>query len=163
MFNFDGLMIAFTELGGPQSISIFCFILAVFLISHKKPHHFLQFVIFMSLGALSVWALKIWLQIPRPIGGLITEYGYGFPSGHATMATLFSSLLVYAYISHVETRVGKYLLILFGLIFAGAVSYSRIYLGVHSWVDVAGGICLGTFWFILSVIFYTRIQKKRTR
>lgn len=161
MFSLDALMIALTQLGSPHSILILCLMLAVFLITHKKTHHFFQFVIFITLGALSVWIIKMYLQIPRPIGGLITEYGYGFPSGHATMATLFSLLILYSYISHIKTRIGKYLFILLGLTFAGAVAYSRVYLGVHSLADIAGGICLGTFWFVLSVIFFKHLEERR--
>lgn len=156
----ESLMIVVTSLGSPQSILILCAILAIFLALHRKNHHLFQFIIFMSLGALSVWLMKRWLEVPRPTGGIIEEYGFGFPSGHATMATLFSLLLVYAYLPHIKNIVGKWALVIFGLIVSGSISYSRIYLGVHSINDVVGGICLGAFWFMLSVMFYTYLQKR---
>ncbi len=156
----DTFMLFVTNLGSPQSIFVLCLTLVFFLAVHKKPHHLLQFVIFMSLGALSVWLLKHTFEIPRPTGGIIFEYGYGFPSGHATMATLFLLLLVYSYLSHLKNRLEKTLFILGGIVIAGLISYSRIYLGVHSWTDVVGGISLGLLWFVLSVIFYTHIEKK---
>ncbi|MES3005903.1 MAG: phosphatase PAP2 family protein [Patescibacteria group bacterium] len=159
--SFSEFMIFVSKIGSPQSITILCIVLGIFLLSHKKIYHFFQFVIFMSLGGGSVWLLKQWFQIPRPVDGIIQAPGYSFPSGHAAMATLFFFLLTYSYLSHVKSRTGKFFLIIAGLGVPMLVSYSRIYLGVHTFNDVVGGICLGTFWFLLSVIFYTRISVKR--
>lgn len=156
-------MIAITEFGSPQSMLLLCAVVATFLFLHKKPHHFFQFVVFMSLAAGSVWLIKRVLQIERPIGGIIVEYGYGFPSGHATMVTLFCLLVVYSYISHIYSKLGKISFAFIFLLFAGLVSYSRVYLGVHTLTDVSGGILLGTFWFLLSIIFYTRLQHNRNK
>lgn len=117
----------------------------------------------MSLGSLSVWLLKHGFKIPRPEGGIIEVAGYGFPSGHSAMSTLFALLIIYSYFSHVKTLIGKILLITLGLGSAGLISYSRIYLGVHSIYDVVGGIILGLFWFILSVMFYTHISRRQRR
>lgn len=161
MLNLESLMIAITTLGSPEAITFLCIVLAVFLLVHKKPKHFLQFTIFMSLGALSIWLLKQWLQITRPDGGILEVAGYSFPSGHAAMSTLFFSLLIYSYMPHIKSIAGKGAAILLGLIAAGAISYSRLYLGVHTVSDVVGGISIGAIWFILSVVFFRSLKKKR--
>lgn len=105
-------------------------------------------------GALSVYVLKEALQIPRPLHGLVYEYGYGFPSGHTTMATLFFLLVIASYKNHIESRVLRIAFIISGIVMIGSISYSRIYLGVHSWLDVIGGYALGSLWFILSLWFH---------
>lgn len=155
------IMIAVTTIGSPYSISLLCAATILFLWLHKKPHHLLQFMIFSGLGALSVWLLKNYLQLPRPGSGLIEEYGYGFPSGHSAMATLFFLLVLFSYMSHVKSAVGKLLFVIVDLSLISAIAYSRIYLGVHSWFDVIGGVSLGLFWFILSVLFFEYLQKNK--
>ena len=154
------IMLAITTIGSPYSISLLCGATILFLCLHKKTHHLLQFMIFSGLGAISVWLLKNGLQLPRPADGIIEEYGYGFPSGHAAMATLFFCLVLFSYMSHITNRGGKTLFLLAGILIIAAISYSRIYLGVHTWADVMGGISLGLFWFILSVIFFEYAQKR---
>lgn len=75
---------------------------------------------------------------------------YGYFSAHASnsfaLATFFSYLLY--------ERSKKYYVILFG--FAGLVSYSRIYIGVHYPLDVFSGALFG---FSVGTIFYLIIQK----
>lgn len=73
-----------------------------------------------------------------PIAASITTGGYGFPSGHATMATivylgLASSLAI-------GTRRQRYGAAL-GVI--GLIAFTRIALSVHYLVDVLAGIALG--------------------
>lgn len=154
------IMLAITTVGSPYSISLLCAVTILFLWLHKKPHHLLQFMIFSGLGALSVWLLKNSLQLARPSRGIIEEYGYGFPSGHAAMATLFFSLVLFSYMSHIKSQAGKLLFLIIGIVIIIAISYSRIYLGVHSWADVIGGASLGLLWFVLSVIFFEYMQKR---
>jgi len=59
---------------------------------------------------------------------------YSFPSGHAT--NIFSSMVL------LSLRYKKYMP--FFLAVAVAVSYSRVYVGVHYPLDVLGGAVLGT-------------------
>ncbi len=153
-------MIGITTLGSPESISLLCAALILFLLIHKKKNHLVQFAIFMALGALSVSLLKNGLRLPRPTAGLIEEIGYGFPSGHSTMATLFFSLLVFSYLPHIKNIIGRYFFIVGGATAPLLISYSRIYLGVHTWIDVVGGIFLGTMWFLLSIIFYQHLVRR---
>ena len=159
-FTAAQIMVAVTNLGSPYSILLLCATMILFLWLHKKLHHLLQFMIFSGFGALSVWVLKNCLALPRPSGGIIEEYGYGFPSGHATMATLFFSLVLFSYASHIKSQIGKILFLAAGTVIIAAISYSRIYLGVHSWADVIGGVSLGLLWFLLSVIFFEYMQKR---
>lgn len=154
----NDFMISITRLGSPQTMLLLTFFIIVFLWHHKKVHHLFQFSLFMILGAASVYILKTILHIPRPLGGLITEYGYGFPSGHTTMATIFFLLVAYSYRTHVKKGF-QILFVIACLGMIALISYSRVYLGVHTWTDVIGGYALGTFWFLLSLQFYQWLLK----
>lgn len=87
------------------------------------------------ISYLIATCLKFLFLVPRPCFGLedcpLTP---SFPSGHATIAFAFSTVIV------ARLRERKYLLF-FGLAFL--VALSRIMLGVHAVVDVVAGSVLG--------------------
>jgi membrane-associated phospholipid phosphatase len=106
----------------------------------------------LTLGIKTLW------YIPRPCTSCLVTASPGcnpfcdtdssFPSGHAgTIFAVFSSL----YLAFRR----RWLLPLF--IIPVLVSYSRIALGVHTWVDVLAGAFLGLF---LPVLVSIIIQKK---
>ena len=80
--------------------------------------------------------------ISRPRPGFLIDvlhreilvFGYGFPSGHTSLATTIA-LIVSAYLPTKR----KYIV----GIWIGAVALSRLYLGVHAPLDIVGGICIG--------------------
>jgi undecaprenyl-diphosphatase len=61
--------------------------------------------------------------------------GYSFPSGHTSSGFAAATAVSMAY--------PKWYVIAPALLWAGAVSYSRMYLGVHYPTDIAGGAVLG--------------------
>lgn len=82
-------------------------------------------------------------DLPSPI---LTEPSFAFPSGHATVATaVYGALAVLLLRSRLPpaVRIGGALVL--GALVA-AVALSRVYVGVHSVADVAGGVCLGLAW-----------------
>ncbi len=99
--------------------------------------------------------LKFLFELPRPDQPLLNPEllpwivqplyevtahasGYGFPSGHATMTTIVYFGL--ATVLDIGTRAQRY--IVAGAV-VGAVSFSRVALGVHFVVDIVVGIALG--------------------
>ena len=103
------------------------------------------------LGGLGLEiVLKIAFHRPRPelpelIEPLTT---FSFPSGHATMATVFFGGLA-AVVFHVTRRpLARGLAVCLAALAIGAVALSRIYLGVHWLTDVSGGILVGLFWVV---------------
>jgi undecaprenyl-diphosphatase len=77
---------------------------------------------------------------------LVTELTYSFPSGHATMATVFFGGAA-AVVLHLSPRP---LVRAATLVFATAatlmIAASRVYLGAHWTTDVAAGALVGLFW-----------------
>ena len=82
----------------------------------------------------------------RPLAPLAPEKTYSFPSGHATMSTLFFGAAA-ALVLHISrNRVLRGAALALATLIVLSVSYTRIYLGVHWTSDVAAGILIGLFW-----------------
>ncbi len=103
-------------------------------------------------GALG-FALKNMFAIPRPAGELIgTTDLFSFPSGHATVATLFFGSLVCVAAGRIKNQLLRFVIVAFFVLAIVFVSLSRLYLGVHWFSDVLGGITLGVFFVSFSVL-----------
>lgn len=115
----------------------------------NKKNAFKAGVILLTSMQLN-FILKNIFRIDRPyvknenIINKDVEYGYGysFPSNHsqisATILTLFNRYL----------NMGKYLIL--GIVLVFGIAFSRVYLGVHSVLDVACGLFFG--WLISATL-----------
>ncbi|MBL3557213.1 MULTISPECIES: bifunctional DedA family/phosphatase PAP2 family protein [Marinobacter] len=107
------------------------------------------------LATVLVWAFKYFTAIPRPHIVMGPPASGAFPSGHTTGITVFSSLAAsfIARESRHRWRWRYYLLFSIPIVL---VALSRIYLGVHWFTDVVGGILLGLFVAGLTRASYSR-------
>lgn len=103
------------------------------LIKKNKNLLFQLWLSFISSGIL-VYILKIIIQRPRPLLNLIEETSSSFPSGHSTI--MFALLPI---IWRNSSRPIKYIWLSLSIL----IAFSRIYLGVHFFSDVIGGLILG--------------------
>jgi undecaprenyl-diphosphatase len=97
-------------------------------------------------------ALKVAFHHPRPTEAIIAiPDSYSFPSGHAVAASaLYLTLAVVA--SDFERRARpRRLIVAGGIIICLLVAWSRVYLGVHYFTDVVGGLLIGTSGAIVAV------------
>lgn len=76
--------------------------------------------------------------------------GYSFPSSHATNISAVFTLFIYYY-----RRFASFWIIIIVL-----VGFSRIYVGVHYPLDVAGGFAVGTTISVLIILIFDGIQAK---
>jgi undecaprenyl-diphosphatase len=127
---------------------VICLSVAILAYYYRGFKYSLFFVFSVFLGAVSVYILKNIFNISRPEGGIILAEGHSFPSGHATIATIFFIMLIYIF-SDLIKGYWKYVFNFLCLLAIFLVSVSRIYLGVHWFSDVYFGVFLGS---ILSLI-----------
>lgn len=127
-----------TNLGSFWGILIVIFL--VFLVNRK--------VSYICLGASIIQTslnrvIKAIVRRPRPnVDVFIRESNFSFPSGHAMAITGLYGLLIY-YLYKSEIRYRKLLIVICVLIIV-LVSLSRVYLGVHYFSDIIGGILLSS-------------------
>ena len=99
-------------------------------------------------GFLLNAVLKIAFARQRPDlwPALVTEKTYSFPSGHATMGTVFfgGAAAVVLHLSRKPPVRGAALVV--ATTVALVVAASRVYLGAHWTTDITGGILVGLFW-----------------
>ena len=143
------LMMEVTSLGSGTQIVIISLVGIIFLIKqHKKES--LLFSMALLIGILINTALKMIVQRPRPPleGALIIEKMSSFPSGHATNAFIFFSLLAYFSYHFFKNKSLTVIISIFSVFCILVVGFSRIYLGVHHPTDVLAGYIVGLWWFI---------------
>ncbi len=94
----------------------------------------------------------------RPIDiNIITEFGYSFPSNHASVSAAFYGFIAYlAYKNIASVNKRNTIIILLGLL-VFLIGLSRIYLGVHYTTDVLAGYSLAAAY----LIFFTQFIYKR--
>jgi len=146
-----------------DSLSMFVItaLIAVYLFL-KKLRRYAFLVAGSMIGeAILTSVLKMAIHSPRPSNAIILLNEFSFPSGHVTSVTVLFCLLSYFAWMNWKSLTPKICLILFLVIIALAVGFSRIYLNVHWFSDVLGAYLLGSFWFIFSVMLFEYAQTKK--
>jgi len=103
---------------------------------------------YLTSGVINTIIKEI-MKVPRLIGHpeirslrVETATGYSFPSGHTQQTTVFWLSII------LELR--KRWLLLIGSVLILMVGLSRLYLGVHTLMDVVGAILVGLAWIYIS-------------
>ncbi len=165
------IMFFATALGGPYVLSFITIIVSVVFIVRRHITYAAIFVSSLALGVMSNLILKSFLKINRPPDGVVDVFGWSYPSGHTTMATIIF-LLIALFVAHKIGGIYKDDMVWhrrwFG-IFAGIIAFiliilvasSRVYLSAHFLSDVVGGICLGLSVVFLAVAVLRNLQKTK--
>ena len=130
-------------------------LLCLFLFFKNKWYFYIMTCSYTLAGLLS-FITKYLINRPRPIEALIKmPTSYSFPSGHTLTSIVFYLTLCYLITINFKDY-KRYLIMLLTLILIFIIALSRVYLGVHYFSDVIGGLILG----ILCEIFVIRVIKQ---
>jgi len=148
---------------GISSIGEWFIYLPIGLLFLIIPKSRLKIGVPVTLAVCASAALNIVLKhifaVERPdINRLITETGYGFPSGHAMNGTVFIGLCVCLFIGYIYKRPLKIAVVSISTIFMLLMGLSRIYLGVHTLTDILGGYLAGLIVLIIAILILQNKQ-----
>lgn len=117
-------------------------IVCIFLFFKNKWYFYLTSSSYLFAGIIS-FITKLLVARPRPIDALIKiPSSYSFPSGHTLTSIVFYITLCYLLSSKVKGIFRPILLFVVVLLIT-CIGLSRVYLGVHFFSDVMGGLLLG--------------------
>lgn len=153
----------FTVAGGPLFLAVVVVITAVVLLVKRDFRWAAYLVLTTGLGSLLVAQLKIYFARARPDLTVALRHakGYSFPSGHAMGSTIVAGALTYLAFRICKTWRAKAAALAAGTTFIAAVSFSRIYLGVHWISDIAAGLTAGLVWVTTATIAYEATRRIR--
>jgi undecaprenyl-diphosphatase len=135
-----------------QVLIVISIALFLWYLFNKKYQEATFFGAAMLVGTLILYTIKEWIHRARPDSMITFSEGFSFPSGHATIATLFIGLLLYAFWKTSLSKQYKIYLTIFSIFLVIMIGASRVYLNAHWFSDVIAGFVLGT-----SILIFTRL------
>jgi len=155
--DLDAIAFALNQLGRGKSIAAIALFVSLFLGSRKQwrsPSYLLITII--GSGLLNIFA-KVLFHRHRPAlwESLSPEFDFSFPSGHG----MLSLTLVLAIAILIPQKHWRSLFLFCGVMFAIAIGWSRLYLGVHYPSDVLGGWALAIAW-AMGISWISRVNVK---
>ena len=152
-----------TNLGSPVGLAAIVAAVALPLLMKGRYRWAAYLLVTTGLGALLVVQLKLYFARARPdlTVALRHAHGYSFPSGHAMGTTICCLALSYLALRTKTSWRVKAAALAALTTFSLAVSFSRIYLGVHWISDVAAGLAVGTLWVTITTVAYETIRRIR--
>lgn len=160
--NLTALMIGISYWGERLAIVLTIIFSIWFIITKEFKLAYIFFGTIILANGIALF-LKNLLARSRPDTAyrLVAENGYSFPSGHSTIAfsvyPILAVLVMRSNLKKTYKKVVSGLLILWAI----AIGFSRIYLGVHYFTDVVGGLLLGTLFTMLFWLWSQKYPVKR--
>lgn len=137
---------------------LFPLYMIVLAILFKNGYKYIFSLNIIFLGAVgTTYVIKYLMDRKRPdifdtIGDL--PFDPSFPSAHTTQVTIFSLILVFLLFEFSVANKFLYIFLIFCIFFF--VINSRMYLQVHYFSDIVGGILVALVWFLLGLKFMGR-------
>lgn len=136
-------------------------VFVAFLFLKKKKNYVFPFLVSLTGGMLTNFLGKFLIRRLRPVEPVYLESSYSFPSAHSTLAVVLYGFIFYYLWRQTKKRSQKNLILVLGILLILAIGFSRIYLGVHFFTDVAGGYFLGLAWLCGGIGLVEWRRKKR--
>lgn len=150
--DFVGVMMWFTDTGGPVWQPIIMGAIALLLWWRWRDVTPLVLVVITELGALAISqaAKRVVARARPPLTDAIFPYesSPSFPSGHTLQAFAAAAIVAYLLIRHFWDRPVWLRVLIAGvaMVYACLMGFSRVFLGYHWLTDVLAAALLGMAW-----------------
>lgn len=141
-----------TKLGNAGFLVTLMLLVTALLLLQRRTLLAAWWALATASGTLLNMLLKALFERTRPVHehGIVAEYGWSFPSGHASGSMLVYGLLGYLLIRHMVSR-GHLPIALLCVTLIVFVGFSRVLLQVHYLSDVLAGYASAAAWGALCV------------
>jgi undecaprenyl-diphosphatase len=141
-----------TALGALPVAGGLALLVALVLAVKRRPIEFAVLVLSALAIVAAVQITKGAVDRPRPPHPLAGSLGSAYPSGHSAYSAFYVALAVIA-ARVFDAFVYRVALVILALAATAAIGWSRVFLQVHWWSDVAGGWGLGAaiFGFVAAI------------
>lgn len=155
-------LLLLTHLHGITAISIWTIVLACYLTSRREWYWLLSTAVAVAGGMLLNVAMKYAFHRARPSFDepLLTLSTYSFPSGHTAASTLFYGVLAAYLCSRVCGHAKRVLIVAAAMMLVALVGFTRMYLGVHYFTDVAAAMAEGCAWLALTLTTVSTFRRR---
>jgi undecaprenyl-diphosphatase len=144
--GWDVFMKQITLLGNWPVVFALAAIASLLFFRFHQKEKALSLLLNVWVGGLIVVLIKYSIQRLRPEFGLVEEIGFSFPSAHAFLSVTFYGYLLYLLLKTNLRRSVRWLGAVWLFALVVLISFSRIYLGVHWFSDVVGGVAMALVW-----------------
>ena len=112
---------------------------------------------------LLAFSLKHVIHRARPIFEVsyALESSYSFPSSHVLGALVGYGMIAYFVVCLTNSRVWRAVVVAAATLMVVAVGYSRLYLGLHFFSDVVGGMAAGAVWLTACITALEVARRKQ--
>jgi undecaprenyl-diphosphatase len=159
----EGLARAVSGVGGVPVILAVLAAAVVLCLAAGAPRRALALGLAVGLTEAAVHLTKVVVARPRPPAGPLSDIGgYSYPSAHAAVSVALYGLLLGFALVALGPR-GRWLAGAAGVAVLVAIGASRVYLGAHHPLDVAGGWLTGAMSATAACAVAARIVPNRLR
>jgi len=159
VLKFNNLFTYFLKFITSFASTKFWIIILLFLIFFLK-HKILAFtfVACILIDSCIIGLIKNIFKRKRPdINRLVKEHGFSYPSGHTMGATSFYGFVIFLIVTSPLMLSIKIVLISLLVLLILLIAFSRIYLGVHYFSDIIGGLLIGSSYILLFIFIVHNI------
>lgn len=156
-------MLILTHWHRPAGVLLMAALLGWWMVRVQAREWLLALVLSVPGGMTLNVLLKYTFQRARPSfdGPLVTLSTYSFPSGHASGAMLFYSVLAAWLVCNYRGWGVRTLAVASAATMVALVALSRVYLGAHYLSDVLAGIAVGGVWATVCITAISTLRRRR--